>query len=78
MSGKEGIGGVPPVQHQNQQAPPHWLLYFLVSDCDATAGKAQGSGARALLPPQSIPKVGRIAVLADPQGAVFALYQPEH
>lgn len=76
-SGEEFIGGVPPAQHRNPQIPPHWMIYFLVSDCDAVAGKAKGSGAQFLMPPQSMPDVGRMSVLKDPQGAVFALFQPE-
>jgi predicted enzyme related to lactoylglutathione lyase len=50
-------------------------LYFLVSNCDETAAKAQELGAKIHLAPTTMEKVGRWAVLADPQGAVFALYQ---
>ena len=55
--------------------PPYWLMYFLVSNCDETAAKAQELGAKTLLAPTTMEKVGRWAILADPQGAVFALYQ---
>jgi predicted enzyme related to lactoylglutathione lyase len=56
-------------------APPHWLAYFNVADCDATAAKAASLGARTYVPPTDIPGTGRFAVFADPQGAVFAIFQ---
>jgi uncharacterized protein len=56
--------------------PPHWLPYFQVADVDATAKNAAGHGARLIVPPQDIPNTGRFSVIADPQGAVFAIYKP--
>src|SRR5260370_8825464 len=55
--------------------PPSWLMYVGTPDVDATVRQATGLGARILKAPQDIP-VGRFAVLADPQRAVFALYKP--
>lgn len=57
-------------------APPHWLGYISTPDIDATVAKASGLGARVMMPPTAIPTVGRFAVLADPQGAVFAVFTP--
>jgi uncharacterized protein len=76
-NGDTFIGGIPPASMRNPQTPPHWMLYFLVSDCDASGAKAQGLGAQTLLPPMTVEHVGRMAILTDPQGAVFALFQPE-
>jgi len=56
-------------------APPNWLGYLLVEDCDVTVARATGLGAAPLVPPQDIPVVGRFAVLADPQRAVFAIIE---
>ena len=67
------IGGIGPLH--DPKAPPHWLIYFWVADCDAATARAKELGARAWVEPFSLEKVGRIAVLADPQGSVFALYQ---
>jgi uncharacterized protein len=53
--------------------PPHWLVYFAVSDCDASAGRARELGATVKVPPSDIPGVGRFAVLEDPQRAAFAI-----
>jgi len=53
--------------------PPHWMPYFQVNDCDATAAKATADGGRIHVPPSDIPNVGRFAMLADPQGATLAV-----
>ena len=70
------IGGIPPEMHAPPGTPANWLPYFHVADCRATAAKAARLGASAILPASLMADVGTIAVLADPQGAVFALYQP--
>ena len=75
-NGETMIGGVPPAHMSDPHAPPHWLLYFLVDDCDARTLKAVSLGAKALMPPSSIEHVGRMSVVADPQGATFALFTP--
>jgi uncharacterized protein len=53
--------------------PPAWLVYFAVADCDASAAQAQSLGAAEIAPPSDIPGIGRFAILADPQGALFAI-----
>jgi len=70
------IGGIPPAERHNPHAPPHWMLYFLVDNCDASAQKAKELGGHLLMEPTTMEKVGRIAIVADPQHAVFALFQP--
>jgi hypothetical protein len=74
-NGDQMIGGVPPAKHRQPGVPPHWLPYFLVGDVDAIAGKAKQGGANLFLPPTSMENVGRLAVIADPQGAVFAIFK---
>ena len=75
-NGEHFIGGIPPASHRQPGVPPHWLAYFHVSNCDAAADKARQLGANICLPPMTMEKVGRMAVLGDPQGAVFAIFQP--
>lgn len=70
-------GGMMTMPEQAGDAPPHWLVYFAVDDCDARADKATSLGAKILMPSMSVPTVGRIAVLQDPQGAVFAIIKLE-
>ena len=59
---------------QFENIPAHWLVYFAVTDCDATAAKAESTGGKVHCPPTDIP-VGRFAVIQDPQGAVFGVIQ---
>jgi predicted enzyme related to lactoylglutathione lyase len=75
-NGKDFIGGIPPAKFRDPNVPPHWLAYFYILNCDETAAKAKELGAKTLLAPMTIEKVGRMAILADPQGAVFAIFQP--
>ena len=69
------IGGIPPRINAPPGTPAHWMAYFYVSDCKASAAKGAQLGASTIMPAEALPDVGTIAVLADPQGAVFALYQ---
>jgi predicted enzyme related to lactoylglutathione lyase len=55
--------------------PPHWISYIAVEDVDATTNKAKSLGASVKQEPMDIPNTGRFAVLADPQGGLFALYK---
>jgi len=65
-----------PAEAKQMGAPPHWMFYVAVPDTDATVRQAQAMGARAYVEAMDIPSVGRLAVLADPQGATFAILQP--
>ena len=55
--------------------PPNWLTYVGVTSADEAAAKAQGLGATILQPPFDVMGHGRMAVLQDPEGAVFALWE---
>ncbi len=61
---------------QDPSGSPGWIPYVGVEDADATATRAQELGGGALLEPMDVPSVGRIAVLSDPQGAVFGILRP--
>ncbi|MEJ1966319.1 MAG: VOC family protein [Gammaproteobacteria bacterium] len=56
-------------------AVPHWLPYIAVADVAATAETAKSLGGRVLKEKTDIPNGGSYAVLADPQGAEFAVYK---
>jgi uncharacterized protein len=71
-NGENYIGGVPPARHG---VPPHWLIYLAVADVDKAFQRAKDLNARILLRPMDFEGVGRVAMLADPQGAVFALFR---
>jgi len=76
-AGETPIGGVVtlPDEAKKMGAPPHWLAYVAADDVDALTKKATSLGAKTLTPPMDIPKVGRFSIIADPQGAVIALFK---
>lgn len=57
------------------EMPSYFLSYFAVADCDESAAATVRLGGRVAAPPFDIP-YGRMAVLQDDQGAVFAVLQP--
>jgi predicted enzyme related to lactoylglutathione lyase len=56
--------------------PPNWLSYVSVTDAESDAARAAELGGKVLAPATDVGEGGRIAVLADPQGAPFGLWQP--
>jgi uncharacterized protein len=76
-SGEQGMGGIMPKPKEMPAGPIPWMVYFAVSDTDATVQKAQKLGAEVMVPPTDIPKVGRFAVLKDTEGAPFAIIKGE-
>jgi uncharacterized protein len=72
-------GGIRKQTEAEANVRPNWLPYFVVEDADASAAQAKEAGATVLQEPFTIPSPGqpRIAVLADPQGAVFAVFSGE-
>jgi uncharacterized protein len=52
--------------------PSYWMVYFRVADVDGMFQAALAAGAREMLAPQDFPG-GRLAILGDPQGAVFGI-----
>ena len=66
------VGGVAKL---DGAGPAHWRPYAAVSDVAATAEAAKGLGGRVLKDKTDLPNGGSYAVLADPQGAEFAVYQ---
>jgi len=57
------------------ELPPHWMNYFAVEDCDVAATTVRELGGAVMHGPFDSPH-GRIAVVADPYGAIFSLIQP--
>ena len=73
-------------QHGNQVAAagtmqegqhPAWLSYVTVDDIEATAARAGELGATVMMEPFDVMTAGRMALLQDPTGAVFALWHPK-
>ncbi|MFD7640438.1 VOC family protein [Kitasatospora sp. NPDC059795] len=56
------------------EVPPYWMPYFAVADVDLSSERAALLGATVTLPPTDVPDGPRLAVLRDPQGAVFGIH----
>lgn len=63
-----GMMSMPP---EMQGMPPMWSIYITVKDVDETTKQVEKLGGKVLRAPMDIPKVGRFAVLEDPQGATI-------
>jgi len=75
--GGRSVGGMIAIDPNWGPVPSHWTSYVAVTDCDAVFKKAQGLGAKALVPPTTIGEVGRFAIFHDPQGAAIAIIKLE-
>jgi uncharacterized protein len=65
-----------PPQQRDAGVPPTWNSYVSVESADAAADKAKALGATVHAPPFDVMEAGRMAVIQDPQGAFFELWQP--
>ena len=78
------IGGVPVAgsmstsspEMASMNVPPHWAVYMSVDDVDARVDKVTANGGTVVVPAMDVPQVGRMALIADPQGAHLWLYKP--
>ncbi|MGW4063318.1 VOC family protein [Amycolatopsis sp. NPDC004747] len=66
-----GIGRTPP----GQDVPPVWTTYLAVSDVDRTVTAVTEAGGQLVVPVMEVMKEGRMAIVADPAGAVFGLWE---
>jgi predicted enzyme related to lactoylglutathione lyase len=73
--GDQTIGGY---MTTPQGAPPigHWLPYLGVTDAQRAADQIKSLGGQVHKEPTKMGDVGSIAIVGDPQGGVFALWQP--
>jgi predicted enzyme related to lactoylglutathione lyase len=71
-------GGLLPLTQEMQQhgARPMWLGYIYVDDVDATVAAIEKDDGKALMPAFDIPEIGRVALVADPQGVPFYIMKP--
>jgi uncharacterized protein len=73
-SRSKSAAGMMPMMQEGQ--PPAWTTYVSVDDADAAAEKVKGAGGQVLAEPMDVMDLGRMAVFADPAGAVFGVWQP--
>jgi uncharacterized protein len=75
--GEHRVAAISPQPEAQREAgvPPMWNSYIAVEDVDAAAAKAAALGAQVHAPPFDVMTAGRMAVVQDPQGAFFELWQ---
>ena len=64
-----------PKEQASMGTPPHWGSYVAVENADDAATRAQTLGGKVLMEAFDVMDVGRMAVIMDPQGAVFSVWQ---
>ena len=65
-----------PQQQRDAGVPPLWQSYVTVSSADEAAAKAKELGATVHAEPFDVMEAGRMAVIQDPQGAFFMIWEP--
>jgi len=73
--GGKSVAGLTPLW--GEQQVPWWTTYINVADADETAAKIKEAGGRLFMEPFDVLDAGRMAVFADPTGAVCAIWQPK-
>lgn len=73
FDGDRQAGGMMPIDEEWGDAPSNWMVYFAVDDVDEKARRAEELGGQVLNGPFDLPTGGRMAVIQDPQGAVFSV-----
>jgi uncharacterized protein len=76
-AGDASVGGMMDLPDMVRQSGggPSWIGYVGVDDVDASAAAVTKTGGAVYRQPDDIPGVGRFAIIADPQGAVLALFK---
>ena len=77
IDGKE-VAALMALTEQESQGgvPPHWNSYVTVENADETAAQLKELGGQVLAEAFDVMAAGRMAVVADPTGAAFCLWQP--
>jgi len=73
--GETAVGGIMKTPAEAGPMPPAWGGYVTVDQVDATVAQATALGGKVIVPAMDIPGVGRMAVIADPQGATLSVMQ---
>ena len=73
LNGEQVAGAM---KTMSAEQPVAWSTYVAATDADATMAKAEAAGAQTIMPAMDVTDVGRMAMFADPTGAVLGLWQP--
>lgn len=74
-NGKD-VGALYRMRPEQEGMPPNWSAYFTVASADESARRAGELGAKIVMAPFDVMGYGRMAVLQDPQGAYFSVWEP--
>src|SRR5207302_389185 len=74
-TGGKTIGGYIPAKDAPNK-PAHWISHLQVSDANDTIVKIKNNGGSVKAEPRKMGDQGTMAIVADPFGATFALWQP--
>ena len=72
-SGGLPVAGIGPLM---SPSPAHWTNYVNVTSADETVAKVESAGGTVLMGPMDVMDIGRMAIVADPAGAVIGIWQP--
>lgn len=64
--------------YQSSEMPPNWTSYIAVANVDETVEQVKARGGEVHAGPMDVFDMGRMAVIGDPQGAVFAIWQAKN
>jgi uncharacterized protein len=73
--GGREAGALYGLQPDQKGVPPHWMIYVAVTSADDAARKAGSLGAKTIMAPYDVMDFGRTAVLEDPTGAHFSVWE---
>jgi predicted enzyme related to lactoylglutathione lyase len=73
--GETAVGGMFGITPEMGPTVPHWLSYVMSTDIEADLAKAKAAGGTVLKEAMEVPNTGTLAIIQDPQGAVFALWK---
>jgi hypothetical protein len=65
-------------EERSRGVPPHWRTYISIANADETAKKARSLGGQVIAEPMDVFEEGRMAMIQDPTGAMFAVWQPRN
>lgn len=74
----ESVAGLmaQPEQQRSAGVPPNWFSYVTVASADESAGRASELGGAVHAGPFDVGESGRMAVIADPTGAMLGIWEP--
>lgn len=73
MLEKAPFGGI--IQPPNAKGPAQWVAYVAVKDFDGAMARVVKLGGKVVVEPFSLPSVGQLALMKDPQGGMFGLHE---